>query len=279
MKNVKTIFSGVLLIIGISACDPAGNSFPPEFDEPIIDSTTFRINLISDHPLESTQILIYRDDGRKSLEALITTEKDHIEYDGPVGGKIIVAVANSRSRLNKSALETFDSAELLTCAYAEEKPSAPLMSATTWMGSGSEIDLELTPLLCEISISEVTNNMNGYRRLEDPRVYLKNVATTAELLKESSFFPVETSSDTTGLKGLMWERLPYDIGMYPQTPGTPLRFYPNSSETTRTILVFEFGVRNQTFRYEAVLPPSNRGRKLKATLKVRETDDYDFNIY
>lgn len=279
MKTFKNIFPGILLITGISACDPAGDSFPPEFDEPIIDSTTFRINLISDHPLETTQILIYKDDGRKSLEALVITEDDYIEYDGPVGGKIIVAVANSRSRLNKSALETFDSAELLTYAYAEEKPSAPLLSATTWMESGAEIDLELTPLLCGVSISEVTNNMNGYRRLEDPVIYLKDVATTVEILKESAFHPVETSSDTTGLRGLMWERLPYDIGMYPQTPGTTLWFYPNSSETTRTVLVFECGIKGQTFRYEAALPPSNRGRKLKARLTVRETDNFDFSVY
>lgn len=190
-------------------------------------------------------------------------------------GYVVVAIAGCRT-LNVEALEVLDAMELVKSSYRNDDPEHPLLSGTCTIWSDDDDDewtLVMRPLFCKIALGNVSNTMKNYVRLEEPSVYLKNVNSDAEILRSDGFRPVEL------LDSVCRRDLPYDIGMYPQQPGTSTYAYPNDYEeatlgTPRTTLVLEGKIKGEICRFPVELPALKRGEKVEVDIDVSTPTEY-----
>ena len=261
------------LLMTIPACTgPAENGTEQaqgqgrEEDGPAADSTDFIIELSVDPEVEEkwqaaigrTDIFIYGGSGTRQLEKhLQTSGTGRLTVRCRSGDRITAAIANSRAGFNMAALQKYDSMELLRYGAEDDDPARPLMSAVTET-AGDSVRLVLKPLGCRIILAEITNELGGYVRLEEPRIGLFDRSPSAEVFRTDGFRPVEIPDDTA------WVKLPYDIGVLPQTPGTELWCYPNDTPeetmgTPRTGIVLECVIEGRRERFRGRLPPLARG--------------------
>lgn len=274
MKN----FVYCLAAIVLSACSKPAAEIIPENTGPVRDSVEFSLHLKRSgwaQEVRHTDVFAYDSDGVRPLVY-------HERYEGlpeelslrlPEGGKIFAAVGNCPFGFNLKALEKFDSMELLTFNLSDEDRDAPLMSA--WRNG--EGVLELSPLLCRITLAEVSNALDNYVLLEDPRVYLTGVNPLSEVFREEEFRPREEAADT------VIEALPCDVGFYTQEPETRLYCYPNDTPEDllgyiRTEFTMECRIEGETYRYRITLPPFGRGADLRLKLDVTDPETFYWKV-
>lgn len=213
-------------------------------------------------------IFVYSASATKGLEFHARTSRpDTLELLLPPGDKIAAAIANCPFQFNLKALEMYDSIEQARFGLQADNPERPLMSGTQEFEAGTVCRVRLTPLICSVTLKEVENTMTRYRRLEDPVVYLENVNEETEILRMTGFRASETQKDTTRIP------LPYDVGLYPQTPGITLYCYPNdSTEPTvgnpATTLVLECTIEGQPQRFAVTLPAIERASTHLVSISV-----------
>lgn len=227
-------------------------------------------------------VLIYEDGGLRRLETAARLEagRDSLSLALSEGEKLIVGLANSVSAFNYEALNAYDTVELLKFYYQDEDPGYRLMSASVVCHSGDTVHLAMRSPLCCVQLRSVQHEFPDYKRMEDPVLFLEDANSYVGALERDGFLPEEYTSDTIGLRHLMWDRLPSDVGMYPQYPGTCLYCYPNGSGITHTKLVVEAFVAGQGIcRFTTDLPCTSYGEGLTVDLFVGETaEDYRFSI-
>ena len=235
--------------------------------------------------VDSLDIFIYRDEEIRKLEYHV-----RLPYRGSTGktgtdtlvltpgGKVAVAAANLGKRPDASKLESYETLELMTIDYEDDNPERPVMSGMTVFTAGEKCEIELRPLLCTIILSEVSNNLSGYTRLEDPRCYLESACKSAELFRETGFRPSEFIGKTPEVP------LPCDVGLLTQYPDSHLYCYPNDSQestigTPRTSFVLECEIRGKTCRFSTELPALTRACTHTVELTVNSEKDCSFKIF
>lgn len=276
MATLVAVGLGVLLAPSCEIVDTIGRAFGRT------DSLVTVVCLPDKVNFSPADIFIYSDGELKRLEGHVRVKQsgDTAYFRLPEGDKMVVGLAGCSHEFSDEALDAYDSMELLRFYYEDESPGVPMMSATASCRAGDTITLGFSSAMCCIELDGIEHSFTDYKRLEDPVMYLEDVNPYVEALRRDTFMPEETVSDTSGLRGLMWERLPYDIGMYPQQPGTKLYCYPNESSLRPTVLVVEgtpSGGRKCRFRTE--LPRMTYGSRLSVSLVIsEEPGTYEFDI-
>lgn len=198
------------------------------------------------------------------------------------GEKEIVAIVNSPYSFNDQALGKLESLEQVQFNFKDDDPLAPAMSGKASLSvcpdTESEIGIGVTPLFCTIVLSEASNNLTNYRRLENPRVFLRNLNPKAEILRESGFRPSENIDEGQRTP------LPCDVGFYTQHPGTTLYCYPNETPenmlgSPRTELVLECEIRDTTRQFTVELPPLSRSSVHSVAITVDEAQEYSYRVF
>lgn len=273
----------------VSSCRhlPADAIPDDEFISVPADSVSYTIGVhvadnISDstHMVSRLDLFIYKADGMKELDSWqhFDALPDSITIKSTGTSKIAVAIANSPRNFNRTAIERYDSIELLCYEFDEDSPQMPLMSGVCNLEKGSSPQLILTPLMARVVLAEISNTMKNYVRLEDPRIWLTNMNADAEALRTGGFRPSEF------LYGERKTRLPYDIGIFAQNPGIELFCYPNDSPsstigTPATALMLECEISGRTCRFPVELPPVYRNSTIYVDITVNGPDDAESSTY
>ena len=240
------------------------------------------LNIACGIPIQKTDIFVYDAEGTREMES-------HTDYDClpesltlrlPVTGRdrILVAICNFPFNFNLNALKQFDSMSLLSLRFLDDSTSAPVLSGCSDLDPDiREISLSLSPLMCTVSLDAVSNALDDYVLLENPRIFLSGLNPEAEILKEKDFRPKEGLEDDTPVK------LPYDIGFYTQNPGIVLYCYPNDTPedilgVSRTRVVFECEINGESCRFTSVLPPFGRGSAISTEITVFSPDEAIWKI-
>lgn len=250
------------------------------------DSCSFTVSFKIQDNLSDTlrrprrlDLFSYSADGLKELLDVRKYDNlpDSVLLYGSRADRIIVAIANSRLEFNTDALTRFDSIELLVWDFGQDSPSAPVMSGICEIGADSKAVITLTPLMARVQLGEISNSMKGYVRLENPRLYLENMNGSAELLRTVGFRPSETVADPPHTP------LPYDIGIYPQNPGTEVFCYPNDSPgtigTPATALVLECEINGTTRSFSTPIPSLERNSTTRIDISVSGPESFESRIY
>ena len=227
-----------------------------------------------------TDVLVYDADDIGSLESWKRYDylPDSLVIRGAKKAKRAVVIVNSPRTFNRIAIDRYDSMELLCCEFDEDSPEAPLMSGTCQLLPEASGHISLTPLMSRVQLCEISNTMKGYARLEDPRIYLENMNSAAEVMRGSGFRPSELLDDTRK------KPLPFDIGIFSQKPMTELFCYPNESpEATvgspQTILVLECEIYGNTCRFPVTLGEIGRNKTLHVNITVGGPELYESKVY
>lgn len=242
---------------------------------PAVDSvlTTVRLDA-GGREVHALDLFIYASGGIRGLEHHIHLDHlpDELCIRTPPGEKLLAAVANSPRSFNLKALERYDAMEQLSFSFADDDPDAPILG-----GSGATQELtgtvSLAPLLCRVVLAGVSNTMDGYELLENPRIRLRDLPAGAEILRRKDFRPTEL------LDAGPWAALPYDIGYFPQEPRVTLWCYPNDTPedilgVPRPTLEFACEIRGKACSFDIPLPPLARGATVEVGLTVDGPDDY-----
>jgi len=234
----------------------------------------------SDLQLNSLDILIYDADGVGGLESWKRYDSlpDTIVVRGARRAKTVVAIANSPRSFSRRAIERYDSIELLSYEFDEDSPSSPVMSGTCSLSPDMSGRVVLEPLMSRVQLCGISNMMSYLTRLEDPRVYLENMNSSAEVLRTSGFRPTEMLEDKRK------KFLPYDVGVFTQHPMTELFCYPNDSGeptigTPHTLLVLECEIDGKTCRFPVELEGLGRNRTLHVDITVYNANSCDSKVY
>lgn len=253
----------------VSSCSKRTESDGEKEVEVQIDSAYCNFSVkTGGRAVERLDIFIYEAGGTGKLEyhEKYTRFQETYEIFLPEGEKRVMAIANSPHNFRTSSLERFDSALLIAYQYLEDNPEKPIMGA--WVEtSNMEAELELVPLLCKVEIESVSNDLDNYELLENPRVRLKDLNASAKVFDKAGFSPTETITDGP------WVDFPHDIGYYPMKPDISLFCYPNDTAenvlgTAHTYLQFECSIKGKVHSYDIKLPPIERNATTKISFGI-----------
>jgi len=248
----------------------------PTSEEEKADSVTTSIRLrpSSSCKIERLDIFVYSSSGAESLECYIKRdfpEDSLIEIKTLEGDKTVSVIANSTKEFSLKALQRHDSMSSLSYSFEDNKPEAPLMSGEG-VSSGGSVEVTLTPLMCTVELSEITNLLAGYELLESPRIRLGNINAEAKIMQQKDFHPSEI------LDYGVWAALPCDVGMHPQEPHTELFCFPNSSSDDnssgggylKSFIELECVIEGSKHKFRHTLPSLERGGRVEVSLTVEE---------
>lgn len=248
-----------------------------------VDSSNFTISVrercnISESTgssISEIHFFIYDGDGLRMLEHEWSENSNPgiVSFRSSKKDKTVAAVANCPHRFDVSKLVRFGALEQLEIKFTDDDSARPIMSGVCTVSPAGASELVLKPLMGRIVLEEVTNNMSGYKRLEDPRIYLKGISECVEVLRNDGFHTSEFLTDT-----LIQAKLPCDVGMFPQHPGTELFCYPDDSEDGIT-LVLECEIKGKTRSFEKTVSPIGRDATKRVEFTIESEDKYSWNIY
>lgn len=233
--------------------------------------------------IKKTGVFLYDSDG---LRGMVNMREENdpgafIKINSTAGEKDLVVIANSPRRLDPDAVSRYDTMELVAYDFGEDDPNVPISSGRLhlFIGRDSCICITLLPLMSEVVVFKVTNEMEGYVLMESPRARLRSRNAGCEILKDSGFIPAETVPDSEAVP------LPCDIGKQPQYPELALHCYPNDSSggsigSLRTGIELECEISGKTCSFAGELPSIERGSVIYAELTVRSPEDgsWEFNV-
>ena len=233
---------------------------------------------------------------------------EEVEFRCLDGAKIVAAVANSPKAFNPAAIARYSSLDLIYYEFGEDDPQMPIMGGTCRLGEklvSSEIsddivhvrditghpsgftdkpgrepvevkpdEIVLTPLLSRICVESISNGLDDYELLEEPRVRLRNINGSAKLFNDGPYQPQEMIDYGE------WVELPYDVGMFPQELSIVLDCYPNESgedEITafRTELELECTIRGSKERFSFPIPEIGRASSVSCHISVYDEGHAD----
>lgn len=245
------------------------------------DSVIINMRVESKDAIRNMDIFIYGQADRLENHTYYANVPDTMKAKVPVGRKKIVAIANSKYRFKDAALSKYESTESLYYNLTDEDQAFPILSCEEECDENRIVTLSPKRILCTITLESVEHSFRDYKRMEDPRIMLSDYPASASILRMDGLRPSETSSDTTGLKGLVWDKLPYDIGMFAQHPATSIFCYPgdDTSSASAPVFIVESETDGHTYRYETPLPVLKRGATVYVSLKVEsKPEKYKFSF-
>lgn len=204
-------------------------------------TSLFELRLRAARNFDLVDVFIYEDTDLLELEAygrweLPPGREAEVCFELSPGDKRVIAIANSPYEFNLEAAARYSAMEEFTVFLRDDNPSRPLLAGATQFNSAEPYAaVEMSSHLCRIDIGEIGGAAST---LEDLRFILSDYAVCAEPLRASGFYPEEFSSDTAGLKGIVWEsRETLEPGDF---CGTSLYCYPNESDAKPTTLSLEY---------------------------------------
>lgn len=281
-KFVFILLAAVISCTGVSTDASSGDN--NETVQVKADSIDVRIVLDTayDKPINKTDIFVYNAEGTREMESHICYDSlpEYLTLTLPETGRdrILVAICNFPFNFNQNALKQFDSMSLLCLRFQDDNPSAPVLSGCADLDPDTrDISVNLSPLMCTVSFDAVSNALDDYELLENPRISLSGLNPEAEVLREKDFRPKE------GLEYDIPVKLQYDIGFYTKNPGTVLYCYPNDTPedilgVSRTKIVFECEINGESCRFSSVLPPFGRGSSISTEITVFSPDEARWKI-
>lgn len=255
-------------------------------------------------------LFIFDDTEGRPVDRILHFEgnPEEVEFRCLDGAKIVAAVANSPKAFNPAAIARYSSLDLIYYEFGEDDPQMPIMGGTCRLGEklvSSEIsddivhvrdiaghpsgftdkpgrepvevkpdEIVLTPLLSRICVESISNGLDGYELLEEPRVRLRNINGSAKLFNDGPYQPQEMIDYGE------WVGLPYDIGMFTQELSIMLDCYPNESgedEITafRTELELECTIRGSKERFSFPIPEIGRASSVSCHISVYDEGHAD----
>ena len=265
-------------VFSLSSCDKAEllNSPPPQEEVPV-DSTFYKWSLALPDGIEARRLDLFIYNGKKEMVHCLNMVSDlsldfskGLELNLPTGPKTAVAVFNSPRDFNVKALESFEKCALISYSFEDDNPGCPVMGAIAEEGD----TLRALPLFSKIKVKSVSNTMDDYVLLENPRVRLRNMNASAQLFGKTEYLPSEFVD-----KG-EWKALPYDVGMFREETDIDLFCYPNDSEDSeyapdRTVLELEALVEGKLCSYLMACPRIPRNTVLEAEITVYSESSAD----
>lgn len=270
-----------LLPAPLGSCRKEAPPVPVPVDGPVpaVDSVATHIRLEAGGAgVRRLDLFIYDTEGVGGLEQHAWMDTLRTEFSLPTlpGDKRVVAIANSPLKLNTKALSRYDAMEKLLFSFADDDPQRPVLggSCTTHEQEGTVV---LQPLLCRIVLASVSNTMDGFDLLEEPRVRLRDLPAGAEILRDKDFRPTEL------LDAGEWAPLPCDVGFFTQEPRVTLWCYPNDTPADvlgapRPTLEFVCGIRGETCSFSIPLPPLPRASRVEVDLTVGGPDEHSYKF-
>lgn len=255
-------------------------------------------------------LFIFDDTEGRPVDRILHFEgnPEEVEFRCLDGAKIVAAVANSPKAFNPAAIARYSSLDLIYYEFGEDDPQMPIMGGTCRLGEklvSSEIsddivhvrdiaghpsgftdkpgrepvevkpdEIVLTPLLSRICVESISNGLDDYELLEEPRVRLRNINGSAKLFNDGPYQPQEMIDYGE------WVGLPYDIGMFTQELSIVLDCYPNESgedEITafRTELELECTIRGTKERFSFPIPEIGRASSVSCHISVYDEGHAD----
>ena len=219
-------------------------------------------------PVDRLDVFIYETEGLQKLEKYIRLDSlpESLEAYISKGNKLVAAIANSPKNFNLTALSRYPAMSQISYGFSEDSPERPIMSGYA-KSSDQNAGIELAPMLCKVILSAIGNTMDDYELLEEPRIRLRGINAAAKFFSTEEYLPGETVD-----KGV-WATLPYDVGYYPQQPGTTLYCYPNETPEgiigqDRTSLELECGIKGRRYSFMVDLPPFGRTSVTEVEISV-----------
>lgn len=225
-------------------------------------------------------LFIYRDAGVRELihSERYNKRKDTLLYKGLAGvGLLYVLIENCKTGFNVEGLQRYDSMEVLLLDYEDEDPSSPMAVCCGTMVAGDTMKVYPKPFLTKIVLDAISQEFPNYKRLEDPRVILQGASEYVEALRTEGFRKTYEVSDTLWGYGKIWKRLPYDIGMYEQHPGTTVFCYPFEDSVSPMKYIVEGEFDGRTVKFTKEISQVTRGHDLHLSLEIGNSpEDYSF---
>lgn len=273
------------------SCERVDMEGVPEVGAEVRDSTSCRTVFTVGAGAGVLDLFVYKDEGLIPLEKHIHCPVKAgngpvtIGYDGEEADKLFVCIrSDGRTVWNVAALSRYEAIEQLSFHLTDENPSIPYAVCFGQFRQGDSVSMKPVPLLSEIRLRSISHQFGNYRRLEDPLIFLRGANSSVFALQESGFHDCDHLYDTTGLRGLVWDRLPFDIGMYTQYPNTSVFCYPFDAGASQLEVIVE-GIHNSdTVRFVTRLdslphtrPDGSPGGLVTLDLEIGSTpDDYRF---
>ena len=264
-----------LLVSSCEKVDISGDEPAQEVRDSAVTRITFKA---TDKPVERLDVFIYETEGTQPLEKHLVLDSlpPSLEVYISEGDKLIAAVANSPKKFKETAMARYSAVSQISYLFSEDSPELPIMSGGA-ESSDQEAEIELTPMLCEVVLSTVTNTMEDYELLEEPRVRLRGINSSAKFFSGDDFLPEETID-----KGV-WAELPRDVGFYPEQPGTILYCYPNETPESnigqdRTSLELECLILGVRRSFTVDLPPFGRAAKTEVEITVDGPGSFSYKV-
>lgn len=247
-----------------------------EQEDPIVekeDSVVTEVKILAPtaYKTERLDIFVFSSESTNQLECYTKTDSlpnSPFRIKTPKGEKIVSVIANSNKDFSLKALQKHDTMASLNYAFSDNNPESPLMSAEGVTADGS-VELSLTPLMCTVELSEISNLLENYELLESPRIRLGNINAEAKIMQQKDFHPSEITDYGE------WAALPYDIGMNPQEPHTELFCFPNSSSDDgisylKSFIELECTIYGSKYKFRHELPSLERNGRVEVSLTVNE---------
>ena len=231
--------------------------------------------------IRRVDLFFFEESGVKALtchEKLLlddTVSSTEMELRIPASSSSIVAIANSSREFNDKALSRYDVLKQLEYEFTDDSPQMPLMTAEGCLDDGYA-KLALKPLMCTVSLVKVSNLMDDYELLEEPRVRLRDMNMSVNPFQQSAFYP------SVMLDAGEWLNLPHDVGYYPMEPDAKLYCYPNETPEnelgSHTSFEFECLIRGERHTIYFELPPFGRESRVEVSLVVDGPGSYSRNV-
>lgn len=276
----KILISKCLLYLTAALAASCKSEKVPVSEWPLPGNSS-RIVMESPLDINCLDIFIYRDSGIKALLLHRRTDTlagaGQLEMDCAVDecDCIAVVLASSPGHPSVASLQSFDAMERLQMSYAREHSDYPFMSGMAQFHSPGSAVIKLTPLLCKVSIKSIDNCIEGQPLLRNPRIYLRNINASAQVLRQDGFRPSETISPPGNLRSpeLMFSQLGKEIGYHRQETDLNLYCYPNDSPyggpgTPRTEIVFEADTQDGPYIHIEELPAIRRAEDTVLDIKL-----------
>lgn len=265
----------------VLSCDKTGTEADIPAGEPEVVRDSVRLCVRwqqGDAPVRYLDLFIYDSGGTQALEQhiRIATPPDSLETRTLPGKKILVGIANSPRRFNLNALARYDAMTQLAFNFSDDTPHCPVLGGEC-TSSENTATIPLTPLLCRVRLVSVSNTMDGYELLEDPRVRLIDLPDAAQILRQKDFRPTEL------LDAGPWQNLPCDVGFFPQHPEIDLWCYPNDTPENilgppRPSLELECRICGELCSFETPLPPLPRACTVEVEITVDGPGNFRYII-
>lgn len=241
------------------------------------DSTCTHLTLTAEGPVSKIDLLIYDGSGMATLDS-------HVSYRNPsasvdiqttIGTKAVLAIANCPYTLNLKALDRLESALQMVLEFNDDDPMQPIMTGYSELEAGSGAEIHLEPFLCRVTLTEISNAMDDYELVEEPRIWLSELNPSVTVLQDREFRPVDFIPEGEP------ESLPYDIGLFTQYPETVLYCYPNDTPerelgAPHTSLNLECRIRGEACTASFTLPPMGRNSTTRISVTIFSADDIKF---